>query len=166
MVPVSGTLTHTVPQEVNKLGPHHVNLTQPDVMVFVVLLRTACGISIVDGPTYRCLQEFRFVIRVCCSRLLSLAHTADCLCLNPLSPTHLSLVPYILSCSLCLLRMLTADSPGVDSLDQIRRTCQVRDAAARAPPPLLCRATIPGASDGDHKVKKAQKNNETVGQEN
>jgi len=102
MVPVSGTLTHTVPQEVNKLGPHHVNLTQPDVMVFVVLLRTACGISIVDGPTYRCLQEFRFVVQVCCSCLLSLAHNADCLCLNPLSPTHLSLVPYILSCSLCL----------------------------------------------------------------
>ena len=53
-------LTHIYAvQEVLKAEPHAtVNLTKPDFIVFVVLMRTACGMSVVDGEAYRRLNQF------------------------------------------------------------------------------------------------------------
>ena len=48
------------------LGPHHVNLTHPDVIVFVVLLRTACCMGVVDAGSYHALCDFRSLLRVVC----------------------------------------------------------------------------------------------------
>ena len=53
-------LTHIYAvQEVLKAEPHAtVNLTKPDFIVYVVLMRTACGMSVVDGEAYRRLNQF------------------------------------------------------------------------------------------------------------